>query len=38
LYERGAQALAVMEQHLAQRAFFVADAYSIVSVWPRPLE
>jgi glutathione S-transferase len=32
LYERGAQALAVMEQHLAQRAFFVADAYSIADI------
>ena len=32
LYERGVQALAVMEQHLAQRAFFVADAYSIADI------
>ncbi len=32
LHERGAQALAVMEQHLAQRQFFVADAYSIADI------
>jgi glutathione S-transferase len=32
LHERGAQALAVMEQHLAQRRFFVADAYSIADI------
>jgi glutathione S-transferase len=32
LHERGAQALAVMEQHLAQRQFFVAEAYSIADI------
>jgi glutathione S-transferase len=32
LRERGAQALAVMQQHLAQRRFFVADAYSIADI------
>ena len=32
LHERGAQALAVMERHLAQRQFFVADAYSIADI------
>jgi glutathione S-transferase len=32
LRERGYQALAVMEQHLAQRAFFVADTYGIADI------
>jgi glutathione S-transferase len=32
LLERGNQALAVMEQHLAQRQFFVADIYSIADI------
>jgi glutathione S-transferase len=32
LLERGVQALAVMEQHLAQRQFFVAEAYSIADI------
>lgn len=32
LHERGYQALAVMEQHLARRAFFVGDHYSIADV------
>ena len=32
LHERGAQALAVMEQHLAHRQFFVADVYSIADI------
>jgi glutathione S-transferase len=32
LHERGAQALAVMERHLQQRAFFVADSYSIADI------
>ena len=32
LHERGAAALAVMERHLAQRRFFVADAYSIADI------
>jgi glutathione S-transferase len=32
LHERGAQALAVMEQHLKQRRFFVADNYSIADI------
>ncbi|MGA2024355.1 MAG: glutathione S-transferase family protein [Steroidobacteraceae bacterium] len=32
LRERGAQALAVMEQHLAQRFFFVGETYSIADI------
>jgi glutathione S-transferase len=32
LHERGYQALAVMEQHLARASFFVADAYSIADI------
>jgi glutathione S-transferase len=32
LHERGYQALAVMEQHLAQARFFVGDAYSIADI------
>jgi len=32
LHERGAQALAIMEQHLAQRSFFVAESYSIADI------
>jgi glutathione S-transferase len=32
LRERGAQALAIMEQHLQQRQFFVADSYSIADI------
>ncbi len=32
LHERGYQALAVMEQHLAGERFFVGDAYSIADV------
>jgi glutathione S-transferase len=32
LLERGNQALAVMEQHLAQRQFFVAGLYSIADI------
>ena len=32
LQERGAAALAVMERHLAQRRFFVADTYSIADI------
>jgi glutathione S-transferase len=30
--ERGYHALAVMEQHLAQRAFFVAERYSVADI------
>jgi glutathione S-transferase len=30
--ERGYHALAVMEQHLAQRAFFVAERYSVTDI------
>lgn len=32
LRERGAQALAVMERHLQQQAFFAGDAYSIADI------
>jgi glutathione S-transferase len=32
LHERGGQALTVMEQHLSQRAFFVAESYSIADI------
>ncbi|HEY6451065.1 MAG TPA: glutathione S-transferase family protein [Steroidobacteraceae bacterium] len=32
LHERGAQALTVMEQHLADRAFFVGGAYGIADM------
>ena len=32
LYERGYQALTLMEQHLAQRLFFVGDSYSIADI------
>jgi glutathione S-transferase len=32
LHERGAAALAIMERHLAQRRFFVADTYSIADI------
>ena len=32
LLERGYQALAVMEQHLKARPFFVAEAYSIADI------
>lgn len=32
LHERGYQALALMEQHLAQRLFFVSDTYSIADI------
>jgi glutathione S-transferase len=32
LHERGAAALAVMERHLAQRQFFVANSYSIADI------
>jgi len=32
LLERGAQALAVMEEHLRTRQFFVADSYSIADI------
>lgn len=32
LHERGAQALAVMEQHLAQQPFFAGDAYSVADI------
>jgi len=32
LHERGAQALAVMEQHLAQQLFFAGDAYSVADI------
>ena len=32
LRERGYQALAVMEQHLERRVFFVAEAYSIADI------
>jgi glutathione S-transferase len=32
LHERGAATLAVMEQHLAAHAFFVADTYSIADI------
>jgi glutathione S-transferase len=32
LHERGAAALAVMERHLAQRPFLVADTYSIADI------
>jgi glutathione S-transferase len=32
LHERGAAALAVMESHLAQRRYFVADRYSIADI------
>ncbi len=32
LLERGDQALAVMEQHLKARSFFVAEAYSIADI------
>jgi glutathione S-transferase len=32
LHERGYQALAVMEQHLARERFFVGDAYSIADI------
>ncbi len=32
LHERGYEALAVMEQHLARRSFFVAEAYSIADI------
>jgi glutathione S-transferase len=32
LHERGYQALATMELHLAQRRFFVGDAYSIADI------
>jgi len=32
LQERGYQALAVMEQHLARERFFVGDAYSIADI------
>jgi glutathione S-transferase len=32
LLERGYQALAVMEQHLARERFFVGDAYSIADI------
>jgi glutathione S-transferase len=32
LHERGYEALAVMEQHLAERQYFVADAYSIADI------
>ena len=32
LHERGYQALAVMEQHLARARFFVGDAYSIADI------
>ena len=32
LHERGYQALAVMEQHLAHERFFVGDAYSIADI------
>jgi len=32
LHERGYQALAVMEQHLARAGFFVGDAYSIADI------
>jgi len=32
LHERGYQALAVMEQHLAHGRFFVGDAYSIADI------
>lgn len=32
LRERGYQALAVMEQHLSQREFFVGDKYSIADI------
>jgi glutathione S-transferase len=32
LHERGYQALAVMEQHLARERFFVGDTYSIADV------
>lgn len=32
LRERGYQALAIMEQHLAQREFFVGDQYSIADI------
>jgi len=32
LHERGAAALAVMESHLLQRRFFVADSYSIADI------
>lgn len=32
LYERGYQALALMEQALAQRSFFVGEAYSIADI------
>jgi len=30
--ERGMQALAVMDQHLAERRFFVGDAYSVADI------
>jgi glutathione S-transferase len=32
LHERGYQALAVMEQHLARERFFASDAYSIADI------
>jgi glutathione S-transferase len=32
LHERGHQALAVMEQHLARERFFVGDSYSIADI------
>lgn len=32
LHERGYQALALMEQHLAQRLFFVGNTYSIADI------
>ncbi len=32
LHERGHQALAVMDQHLTRRKFFVGDAYSIADI------
>lgn len=32
LHERGAQALAVMEQHLAQQPFFAGDDYSVADI------
>jgi glutathione S-transferase len=32
LHERGAQALAVMEQHLARQPFFAGDAYSVADI------
>jgi glutathione S-transferase len=32
LHERGAQALAVMEQHLAHQPFFAGDAYSVADI------